>query len=293
VVLEGDKASMEVPAPMAGTIHSLLVKVGDMVSSDSPLALIDAAAGNEPPATPAATATSESVVETQAAPESEPVTESEPVSAAPTTIKVRVPDLGGLDAVEIIELSAAVGDELQAEQSLMVLESDKASMEIPVEQAGTLLSFTVKLGDKVSEGDVIATMQVAAQVAPAPTSPVASSAPVSSAPATAKPQPPKKPAQPTPATTSKKGAVHTGPAVRKLAREMGVDLALISGTGPKQRILKEDLLAYVKQKVNSVAQAAPVGSLAIRGSDEDFSRFGEISQEPLSKIKQITASNRQ
>jgi len=287
VVLEGDKASMEVPAPMAGTIHSLLVKVGDMVSSDSPLALIDAAAGNEPPATPAATASSESVVETQAAPESEPVTESEPVSAAPTTIEVRVPDLGGLDAVEIIELSAAVGDELQAEQSLMVLESDKASMEIPVEQAGTLLSFTVKLGEKVSEGDVIATMQVAAQAAPVSSSPVASSAP-----AQAKPQQAKKAPAPTaPANTAKKGAVHTGPAVRKLAREMGVELAQVSGTGPKQRILKEDLLAYVKQKVNSVAQAAPVGSLAIRGSDEDFSRFGDISQEPLSKIKQITAKN--
>ncbi len=204
VVLEGDKASMEVPAPMTGIIHSLLVKVGDKVSSDSPLALIDAA-GSETPAEPAPSASSEPEVETQAAPE--PVAEPEPVNAAPSTVEVKVPDLGGLDAVEIIELSAAVGDELQAEQSLMVLESDKASMEIPVERAGTLLSFTVKLGDKVSEGDVIATMQVTAQVAPAPTSPVASSAPVSSAPATAKPQPPKKPAQPTPATLKRERSI--------------------------------------------------------------------------------------
>ncbi|MEY8264459.1 MAG: 2-oxo acid dehydrogenase subunit E2, partial [Bermanella sp.] len=213
------------------------------------------------------------------------------VNSAPTTLDVRVPDLGGLDAVEIIELCASVGDELQGEQSLMVLESDKASMEVPVEQAGTLLSFTVQLGDKVSEGDVIATMRVAAtESSPA----LPSSAPVKAQAAksqTAKSQTASKTAtQSTPAATANRGAVHTGPAVRKLAREMGVDLTQVSGTGPRQRILKEDLYQFVKQKVNSVGQAAPP-PLTIRGSDEDFSRFGEISQQPLSKIKKLTAKN--
>ena len=285
VVLEGDKASMEVPAPMAGTIHSLLVKVGDMVSSDSPLAMMESAGGKEAVEASAPVAASEPVVAAQTAPE--PVAPT--VSSAPQTIEVRVPDLGGLESVEIIELTAAAGDELQAEESLLVLESDKASMEIPVEQAGTLLSYTVKLGDKVSEGDVIATMQVVADAAPKPSA-VESSPVPSKAPAPAKSQAPKKaPAQP--ATTNvKKGPVHTGPAVRKLAREMAVDLTLVTSTGPRQRILKEDLFEFVKQKVNSVSQAAPQ-PLAIRGSDEDFSRFGDISQEPLSKIKQITAKN--
>ena len=283
VVLEGDKASMEVPAPMAGTINSLLVKVGDMVSSDSPLAMIEVAGGDEAVEAPAPAASSEPAVAAQAAPE--PVAPA--VSSAPQTIEVRVPDLGGLESIEIIELSAAVGDELQAEASLLVLESDKASMEIPVEQAGTLLSFTVKLGDKVSEGDVIATMQVVAEVTSVP-SPVASSAP-------AKPAEPKgtpkaaKPSTPAAASTQK-GAVHTGPAVRKLAREMGVDLTAVAGSGPRQRILKEDLFELGKQKVNSVSQIA-AQPLAIKGSDEDFSRFGEISQQPLSRIKQATARN--
>ena len=283
VVLEGDKASMEVPAPMAGTIHSLLVKVGDMVSSGSPLAMVEAVAQESA----VASASSEPREAAPAAPEAKPVA----VNSAPTTLDVRVPDLGGLDAVEIIELCASVGDELQGEQSLMVLESDKASMEVPVEQAGTLLSFTVQLGDKVSEGDVIATMRVAAtESSPA----LPSSAPVKAQAAksqTAKSQTASKTAtQSTPAATANRGAVHTGPAVRKLAREMGVDLTQVSGTGPRQRILKEDLYQFVKQKVNSVGQAAPP-PLTIRGSDEDFSRFGEISQQPLSKIKKLTAKN--
>ncbi len=298
VVLEGDKASMEVPSPVTGVVHTLLVKVGDMVSTDSPLAVMDVQG-------PADASISE-----PAETDPQPSLQSVPVQAAsaeqanaPTgassTIDVRVPDLGGLDSVEIIELSAAIGDELQAEESLMVLESDKASMEIPVEQAGTLLSFTVKLGDKVSEGDVIATMQVTTADASAPVTPaqkapsqkeppqkappqIAASS-VSAAPVAAKP------ASQSPAINSS-GTVHTGPAVRKLAREMGIDLTQVTGTGPKNRILKEDLLGFVKQKVNSVNQAV-TAAVGIKGSNEDFSRFGGISEQPLSKIKQITAKN--
>jgi len=291
VVLEGDKASMEVPSPTAGVVHSLLVKVGDKVSTDSPLALMDVQG-------PAGVSVSESKEPVKTNPQ--PSLQNTTVQAASTeqadastgissTIDVRVPDLGGLDSVEIIELSAAIGDELQAEESLMVLESDKASMEIPVEQAGTLLSFTVKLGDKVSEGDVIATMRVMTENAPAHVA-TSQNTPSQSAVSLigAAPAAAKSVSQSVPVNSS--GTVHTGPAVRKLAREMGIDLTQVSATGPKNRILKEDLLGFVKQKVNSVNQvvAAPAG---IKGSDEDFSRFGGVSEQPLSKIKQITAKN--
>jgi pyruvate dehydrogenase E2 component (dihydrolipoamide acetyltransferase) len=289
VVLEGDKASMEVPSPVAGVVHTLLVKVGDKVSTDSPLVLMDVQGpAEESDSEPPKPIKDESPLPVQ----SVQADDSSTKGGGVTIIDVRVPDLGGLDSVEIIELSAAIGDELQAEESLMVLESDKASMEIPVEKAGTLMSFTVKLGDKVSEGDVIATMQVVAASAssaepqsavPQSSASLASAVPVTKAPVDVN-------VAAASAPTNPNAAVHTGPAVRKLAREMGIDLTQVLGTGPKTRILKEDLLGFVKQKVNSVNQAVTT-AVGIKGSSEDFSRFGGISEQPLSKIKQITAKN--
>jgi pyruvate dehydrogenase E2 component (dihydrolipoamide acetyltransferase) len=289
VVLEGDKASMEVPSPVAGVVHTLLIKVGDKVSTDSPLMLMDV----QGPAEESASESAKPIKDESPLPVQSAQTENlSTKGGAVNIIDVRVPDLGGLDRVEIIELSAAIGDELQAEESLMVLESDKASMEIPVEKAGTLMSFTVKLGDKVSEGDVIATMQVVTASASSAESQsavlqssahLASTVPATQAPVEAKVAQPSAPTNPA-------GAVHTGPAVRKLAREMGVDLTQVLGTGPKTRILKEDLLGFVKQKVNRANQAVAT-AVGIKGSSEDFSRFGNVSEQPLSKIKQITAKN--
>ena len=288
VVLESDKATMEVPAPMDGKVHSLLVSIGDKVNSGSPIAMMEAQGAEaevvaEPEAKPAA----EPVVETAVA---EPVA-STAAQATEQVIEVRVPDLGGLEQVEVIELVANIGDKLDAEESLLILESDKASMDIPVEKAGTLVSMNVAVGDKVNEGDVVATMKVVSQAAPsAPASAAAKPAQQSVA-TSAAPMAQAKPAvqevQSSSGTSSSE--IHAGPAVRKTAREFGVDLAQVKGSGPRGRILKEDVQAFVKQRVNAPA-AAPAATV-VKGSDEDFSRHGDISELGLSKIKQVTARN--
>ena len=281
VVLESDKATMEVPAPMDGTVHSLLVSIGDKVNSGSPIAMMEAQ-GAEPEvvSTPAAEPVVEAVVEA-------PAVSAAPAPATEQVIEVRVPDLGGLEQVEVIELVANIGDKLDAEESLLILESDKASMDIPVEKAGTLVSMNVAVGDKVNEGDVVATMKV---VTPsAPSAPAVEAAKPASQ--TMAPAPAASPAKPAaiPEVQSSSSEIHAGPAVRKTAREFGVDLAQVKGSGPRGRILKEDVQAFVKQRVN--APAAAPATTAIKGSDEDFSRHGEISELSLSKIKQVTAKN--
>lgn len=289
IVLESDKATMEVPAPFSGTVKNILVAVGDKVSSGSHVA--DMEASGESPNLADTESPIQEVPQAQTDAGEKTESEQTPVeSGKPQEVDVLVPDLGGMDAVEIIELSASVDDELAAEDSLMVLESDKATMEIPAPQAGKLLSFTVKVGDKVSQGDRVARMQVSQgigqvsqQVAQADSSTTeiskSSSAPKQPSQAASNAQPD------TSAQTS--GKVHAGPAVRKLARELGVDLAHVKGTGPRQRIQKQDLHDFVKQRVNSPA----AGPLTVKGSDEDFSKYGEISEQPLNKIKQVTARN--
>jgi len=218
----------------------------------------------------------------------------EPVAsaAAPATeqvIEVRVPDLGGLEQVEVIELVANVGDELDAEESLLILESDKASMDIPVEKAGTLVSMNVAVGDKVNEGDVVATMKVVSQAAPSAPAPAVAKPAQQAVTSSAAPASPVKPAAIPETQSSFSSEIHAGPAVRKTAREFGVDLAQVKGSGPRGRILKEDVQAFVKQRVNAPA-AAPAATV-VKGSDEDFSRHGDISELGLSKIKQVTARN--
>jgi pyruvate dehydrogenase E2 component (dihydrolipoamide acetyltransferase) len=289
VVLESDKATMEVPAPMDGKIHSLLVSVGDKVNSDSPIALMEAqgeqseAAVSDPE--PEVAAPQAAAEQPTAAP-AEPATE-----AAEQVIEVRVPDLGGLEQVEVIELVANIGDSLDAEESLLILESDKASMDIPVEKAGTLVSMNVAVGDKVNEGDVVATMKVVGSAAPAQEAPAPAAAKPASAAQTTAPAPAAAPAKAPVAAVqaAPSGNIHAGPAVRKTAREFGVDLAQVKGSGPRGRILKEDVQAFVKQRVNAPA-AAPAAAV-VKGSDEDFSRHGDISEASLSKIKQVTAKN--
>jgi len=289
LVLESDKATMEVPAPNAGTISDILVKVGDTVSSGTPVVMMDGAGDSS---SSVVEASAQETVEEKA----EPVIQTQEVapsngSGESQEIPVHVPDLGGVDNVEVIELAAKEGEELAAEDSLLVLESDKATMEVPIPQDGKLVSFHVKVGDTVSQGDLVATIlassgaastenkptEVPAQ-APAPqTVPAksAASAPIAKEPVTSV------------TTTSNKG-VHAGPAVRKLARELGVPLDQVSSTGPRGRILKEDLQAFVKQRVNNPVAAGPA---QVVGSDEDFSRFGPTESVPLNKIKQVTAKN--
>jgi len=286
IVLESDKATMEVPAPFAGKVKEILVAVGDKVNSGSHVANMEGV-GEE-------SSSVEAVVEDTAKQETpapvEQATQPKPAAATDNQeIDIVVPDLGGIDSVEIIELSVSVGDTLDAEDSLLVLESDKATMEVPAPQAGKLVSFSVQVGDKVSQGDVVGKLLVAAS---APVATPVESKPEASSPASApsaKPEPVKAASTQTvsaQAPTSS-GKVHAGPAVRKLARELGVDLSQVTGTGPRSRIQKHDLHDFVKQRVNN-----PVASpLTVKGSDEDFSKYGAITEQGLNKIKQVTARN--
>jgi len=295
IVLESDKATMEVPVPQAGVIESFLVAVGDRVSSGTEVAVLrvaDASSNN------GATNEDEAPAATEAAKveqENEAVSESNlPADKTGTTQDVVVPDLGGIDEVEVIELSASEGDELEAEDSLIVLESDKATMEVPMPIKGQVLSFKVKVGDKVKQGDVVATVETlssSAQSSGEDTATVSKSqtapqqSPSASTKEASKSAP--KPLADLQVSASKSGQAHAGPAVRKLARELGVDLSMVPGTGPKNRILKEDLHSFVKVKVNQSGSA----SVGVVGSQEDFSKYGPIQEVSLNKIKQVTAKN--
>lgn len=290
IVLESDKATMEVPAPVAGKVAEILVSVGDKVSSGTPVVNMEAAEINHAKETEAAP---EEVEESQTTAEKVAESSAQPKkTAAPREIEIKVPDIGGAESVEVIELSVAVGDDVALEESLLVLESDKATMEIPASHAGRILSFTVSVGDKVSEGNVIAIMEVDDQVS-TEVAPVASSnisldeSPSTQSPSTQSVSVTGK-AQSIENKPTSIGKVHAGPAVRQLARELGVDLTLVKGSGRRSRITKEDVQGFVKVKIN---QPAAAQSMGVVGSSEDFSRFGPIETVPLNKIKMVTAKN--
>ncbi|EAT11495.1 pyruvate dehydrogenase complex dihydrolipoamide acetyltransferase [Oceanobacter sp. RED65] len=298
VVLESDKATMEVPAPSAGTIAEISVSVGDKVSTGSQVAVMDsdsADAGEKNPSPEQKDADEPKPQQVDQQAQTESKQESSSSSAEPQEIEVRVPDLGGIDEVEVIEIPVSKGDQLQQDDSILVLESDKATMEVPAPQEGELVSIEVKVGDKVSQDTLVAKMKVvgssgsptdssskAKTQEPAEKTSSPSQATQKSAPAKASPEPQQ--------TQTTSGKVHAGPAVRKLAREFGVDLTDVSATGPKGRILKEDVQAFVKQRVKQPAVASG-GPMGVVGSNEDFSKFGPITEQPLNKIKQATARN--
>ncbi len=284
VVLETDKASMEIPADKAGKVVAIKVNVGDKVSQDSVLIDIEAEGDAAP-----APQQKEAVAPVQSAPAS-PAT-----SAASSEVQMTVPDIGGAEGVEIIEISVKEGDEVAAGDSLIVLETDKASMEIPAEAEGKIISLAVKVGDKVSQGSVIGVLATAGG-APANTAqPISKEESVKAdAP---KPEASKSesklsaPAQV--AEVEQTGDVYAGPAVRKLARQLGVDLGKVSGTGPRGRLLKDDVRGYVKPIVQAAQSGAPLGSGSgiPRVPAVDFAKFGEIETVKMSKVKKITADN--
>ena len=273
ITVEGDKASMEVPAPFAGTLKEIKVAAGDKVSTGSLIMIFEV--GGTGAAAPAAEA---------------------PAAAAPVASaakEVNVPDIGG-DEVEVTEIMVAVGDSIEEEQSLITVEGDKASMEVPAPFAGTVKEIKVAAGDKVSTGSLIMVFEVAG-AAPA-------AAPAASAPAAA---PAKAPAS-TPAASAPAAGdfqenneyAHASPVVRRLAREFGVNLAKVKGTGRKSRILKEDVQSYVKEalkRLESGAAASGRGDGAALGllpwPKVDFSKFGETELKPLSRIKKISGAN--
>ncbi|MBV7470692.1 pyruvate dehydrogenase complex dihydrolipoyllysine-residue acetyltransferase [Aeromonas sp. sif0611] len=277
IAVEGDKASMEVPAPFAGRVVEIKVAAGAKVSTGS-LVMVFEVAG----AAPAAVAA--------------PAQAAVPVAAAPVAAaakEVNVPDIGG-DEVEVTEIMVAVGDKVEADQSLIAVEGDKASMEVPAPFAGVVKEIKVKAGDKVSTGSLIMVFEVAGAAPAAAAAPVAqAAAPVAAAPVAAAPAPV---AQAAAASdfVANDAYVHASPAVRRLAREFGVNLAKVKASGRKGRIVKEDVQAYVKDAVKR-AESAPAagqgtgnGMSVVAWPKVDFSKFGPVEELELTRIQKIS-----
>ncbi|WP_439125441.1 MAG: dihydrolipoyllysine-residue acetyltransferase [Pseudomonas rhizophila] len=302
LTLESDKASMEVPAPKAGIVKSLKVKLGDRLKEgDELLELEVEGAAAAPEAAPAAPAAAEK-------PAAAPVAEAAPAPAAApaaaTVQDIHVPDIGSSGKAKIIEVLVKVGDTVEADQSLITLESDKASMEIPSPAAGVVESVEIKLEDEVGTGDLILKLKVAGAAAPA--APAQAAAPAAKAEAAPAPAPAPTPAAapaakaetaPAPAATpAPSGAkVHAGPAVRQLAREFGVELSAVSPSGPHGRVLKEDVQTYVKAMMQKAKNAPAEGATGGAGIPPipavDFSRFGETEEVAMTRLMQIGASS--
>lgn len=298
--VEGDKASMEVPAPEAGVVKEILVKVGDKVSTGTQMLVLEAAG-----AAPAADEPTAPVADAPTA----PVVATAPTASA--IVEVNVPDIGG-DEVNVTEIMVAVGDTITEEQSLITVEGDKASMEVPAPFGGVVKEILVKSGDKVSTGSLIMRFEV---LGAAPAESESASASASASASTSAPQ------AAAPATTAQAaqsnnnvsglsqeqveastGYAHATPVIRRLAREFGVNLDKVKGTGRKGRIVKEDIEAYVKTAVkayesgataqatgNGVANGAGLGLLP--WPKVDFSKFGEIEEVELSRINKISGAN--
>ncbi len=290
ITLESDKASMEIPSPAAGVVESISVKLNDEVGTgDLILALKVAGA-----AAPAAAAPAQAAAPAPAAAAAPAAAPAAPV--ADTVQDIHVPDIGSSGKAKIIEVLVKAGDTVTADQSLITLESDKASMEIPSPAAGVVESVSIKLDDEVGTGDLILKLKVkgaAPAAAPAPAPAAAPAAKAESAPAAAAPAPAAAPA----VAPAKPGAkVHAGPAVRQLAREFGVDLSGVSASGPHGRVLKEDVQVYVKAMLQK-AKEAPAAAGATGGAGippipvVDFSRFGEIEEVPMTRLMQAGAAN--
>ena len=304
IVLESDKATVEVPAPQGGKITAIGVKVGDRVKEGDELMEVEAEGESEEESSAESGAASDAPEASEEKPDTASKPQEEDESGAPQEQQsggsetVTVPDLGDIDSAEIIEVNVAAGDSLEAEQVIVVLESDKASLEIPAPCAGKVESVAVKVGDKVGTGDALLTLAVsegkpaAYKNAEAEEKPEAKPATSSASGQPAQQQKPAPATSPSPAADSgsPSKSVHAGPAVRKLAREMGVDLAQVSGTGPKDRILKEDVHAWVKQRLDG-ASAASGGGLAVELPEIDFSQFGEIERLELNKLRKVSAQN--
>lgn len=300
ITLETDKATMDVPSPFAGVVKEVKVAVGDKVSQGSLVIMLEVG-GAAPAAAPQASAPAASAPVAQAAPAA-PIA---PVAAAAPVVAVKeiqVPDIGDASNVDVIEVLVSVGDMITADQGLITLETDKATMEVPAPFAGKLLSLTVKVGDKVSQGSVIATIEtVTAGAAPAPqaAAPAPVAQEVAPAPVAAAPSRPPVPHHPSAGAPVSTGAVHASPAVRRLAREFGVDLTQVTGSGRKGRIMKEDVQAYVKYELSrpkataatSVAAGSGGGLQVIAAPKVDFSKFGEVEEIPLSRIQKISGPN--
>ncbi|UXZ53476.1 pyruvate dehydrogenase complex dihydrolipoyllysine-residue acetyltransferase [Halomonas sp. 7T] len=303
ITLESDKASMDVPSPHSGKIVALTVKEGDTVSEGDVIGQMEIAGdGGDEDEAPAQEAESAASSAPQEAVEEESAEEASG-SGEPERKEIRVPDLSGSSDVPIIEIGVAAGDEINEEDPLITLESDKASMDVPSPYKGKLLELTVKEGDTVSEGDVIGYIEVAGTEKAAPKKAAPEKAPQSSASSPSSAKPAASGGTPSPeaqmaAHKPRDGKlVHAGPAVRMLARELGVDLGLVKPSGPKDRVLKEDVQAYVKQAIANQGSASAAAPAATGGAgipaipEVDFSQFGEVEEKPMGRLLKMGATN--
>ena len=290
LVLESDKAAMEIPAPMAGVVKSISVNLGDQVSTGSEMLSLEIAESDSQDSAPA-----EEPAPAAESAEEEPAAEPAPVAApAPISQTIEVPDLGSDDEIEIIEIHIKEKDSIEVDDVLITLESDKAAMDVPAPYAGVIESLLVKVGDKVKTGSQIAKVLADAPAAKQEENTVKQVAPAAKQEAlpdekeeVSKPVSAPQPAPVAPGNESSK-KVYAGPAVRKMARELGVDLGQVKGSGAKSRILKEDVQEFVKSRINAPAnQGAAVSTIP----DLDFSQFGEVEQVQRSKLHKLTAVN--
>ncbi|QEK93563.1 dihydrolipoyllysine-residue acetyltransferase [Achromobacter insolitus] len=305
ITVESDKASMEIPASQGGVVKSISVKVGDKVAEGTVVLEVEASGAGEAAAPAAAPAKEEAPkAEAKAAPQ-------QAAAAAPAAasgpVNIEVPDIGDFKEVEVIEVMVAVGDTIKAEQSLITVESDKASMEIPASQGGVVKEVKVKVGDKVAKGSVVVVVEGAAPATAAPAPAPAAKAEAAAAPAAkAEVAPAPAPAAQRPAPAAaledanlKPGQLpHASPSVRKFARELGVNLSKVKGSGPKDRITADDVRGFVKQALAAGPAAAAAGGSAdgaalglLPWPKVDFTKFGPIEAKPLSRIKKISGAN--
>lgn len=296
LVLESDKAAMEIPSPRSGVIKKLLVKVGDTVNQGDDIVSMeieaegDGTTEQEEPAKEQSAASSEE----EAAPADEPQDKAAEKQEARLEL-IKVPDIGGDSDVEVIEVHVKEGDEIKAEDSLITLESDKAAMDIPSPHSGVVKSVKIKVGDKVSQDAPVLELLISA----AAESDAKGSA---KTPAKADKADAEKPAEPAKSLERKQAEfaesaqydrrIYAGPAVRKLARELGVDLTQVEGTGNRGRIQKDDIHNFVKSRLQSSSGATVTGGAGIPAIPAvDFSQFGEIEEVPMSKLHKVTAAN--
>ena len=297
LVLESDKAAMEIPAPLAGIVESIAVNLGDQVIAGNEILTLKV---NEPASDESGIVQRDVEKDSseEEAVEAKDSKKDESSSEKTSSSVIEIPDLGTEEEVDVIELHIAIGDSITKDDALITLESDKAAMEIPAPIAGQVEELLLAIGDKVKTGSPILRLLLShtelnvevQKVAESLKSEVANEAqPPSPASATA-PQDVVAIQNPElePIVSSSKSRVYAGPAVRKLARELGVDLKQVTGTGAKSRILKEDIHAFVKSRINT-----PIDQVTLTNSvpDIDFSKFGEIEQVPRSKLQKVTTAN--
>ena len=301
VTLESDKATMDVPSSAAGVVKEIKVALGDKIGEGSVVVMLEAADSAAAPAPLAASA----------APVAAPVETAAPasISTAGGVVEVKVPDIGDYSDVPVIEIHVKVGDTIAVEDALVTLESDKATMDVPSSAAGVVKEIKVALGDKISEGTVVVILessgaatapaaQTAAAPAPAPAPVTAPAAPVAATPVTPAPAA-SVPATPAVAAST---TAHASPSVRKFARELGVNIGLVKGTGPKGRITPDDVRGFIKSVMTGQTalpgmMSAPsaggsgVGLDLLPWPKVDFTKFGEVESQPMSRIKKISGQN--